>query len=161
MRVDCTMLPKLPLHIVRMIEGHLESEFWALCRLRESCSLMAKHIQCPDYTRSNDWLTFMTCIEKLCWFHLDCDSEVNILTPIDVVRQHHLNEGLELMSTVAETFEDMPSNARLLAFRMFSDVLIVTCEHLRPCMELYIHFRSTLHCLECEANTKTCSINKI
>jgi hypothetical protein len=161
MRVDCTMLPELPLHIVKIIERYLESEFWTLCRLRESCSQMGKHIQCPDYTRSNDWLTFITCIEKLCCFHFDCHAKNNIPIPIDVVRQYHLSEGHELMSTVAEIFEDMPSNARLLAFRMFSDVLIVTCEHLRPCMESYIHFRSTLHCLECQADTKTCLINKI
>ena len=150
------MFSKWPLHIVKMIEGYLESEFWALCCLRESCSLMGKHIQCPDYTRSNDWLMFMTCIEKLCTFHFNCHAEVNTFTPIDVVRQYHLNEGHELMSTAAEIFDNMPSYARLLAFRMFSDVLIVTCEHLKPCMESYLQFRSTLHCLECEANTKTC-----
>ena len=150
------MLQSLPLHVMKMIECYLAGEFRELCCLRESCSLMGKHIGRPDYTRSNDWLRFITCIEELCKLHFDCHTGTNNFTPIDVVRQYHLNEGHQLMCTAAAIFDDMPSNARLLAFKMFSNVLIVICEHLRPCTESYIHFRSTLLCLECEANTKTC-----
>lgn len=149
------MLPRLPSHILNMIEGFLVGEFETLCCLRESCALISKHIECPDFTHSNDWSTFIICIESLCQLHFNRHTGMNIFAPIDVVRHYHFSEGYELMSTAAAILDNMPSYARRLAFEMFSDVLFVICEHLRPCTESYIHFQYTLHCLEYEANTKT------
>lgn len=131
--------------------GNGEFDVW--CIVRVSCSQLCSMMAQPNYASTVTWEMFSLSLDSLCRMHFAPiairmrnrnTAQHSLYIPVDVVRYYHQQSAFDLACEVVHHFNQMPVFAQEAAYKQYSFVLHTLGEHLRPCLETYVDFRSSL-----------------